>query len=63
MVSFFMFVMDVSFWVGFDQELGGGEGGEWPTFYVRVIGSMSSLVLVEGHCDLLIVKERILIAL
>ena len=25
MVSFFMFAVDVSFWVGFDQEWGGGE--------------------------------------
>ena len=40
-------------------------GGEWPTFDVWVIGSLPSLVLVlvEGHCDLLIVKGRILVAL
>ena len=40
-------------------------GGKWPALDVWVIGSLPSLilVLVEGHCDLLIVKDRILMAL
>ena len=60
MVSFFMFAMDVSFWVGFDQEW-----GEMTCFRCvsNRVTAFISLVLVEGHCDLLIVKDRILMAL